>query len=183
MRKITSAVYALIIALSPTVTSCSPKQGLFEEDTPTGRILGTVMVINGSYDIADKDTVFEGKRYAKGDTLFYDYIGNNIEAEINKLPNENDLYNIVLFRICFSNHMPVTIDMTIPRVSIDTHGVVEGDSIVPYAGILGEYPRYTIRNLRGKVIYDAAGNPAALNIDMRCGRYQTNYQGTYKSDK
>ncbi len=167
MKKQTLFIIASI-ALLFTCFSCSPEQGEFVEDSPTGKILGTVRVTNGSYDVAN------------GDTTYYDYIGNNIEAELTKLTDKENKYNIVLYKICFSNHMPVTIDMTIPAIDIDSHGNLSGDSIVPYAGILGEYPRYTIRNLTGKVVFDANGKAAALTLDMLCGKYQTGYQGLYK---
>ena len=165
------------------LAACAPAPGIFVPDTPTGRITGTVIVTDGSYDIASQDTTVGGTAYHKGDTIYYDYIGNNIEAELTQLKDAPQKYNIVLYRVCFSNHMPVTIDMTIPAVGIDSKGVISGDSIVPYAGILGEYPRYTVRNLTGRVVFDAEGKAGALTLDMLCVKYPTSYQGMYMSEK
>ena len=167
----TTLFMLILTALLPFTSCTGPESGEFIEDTPTGKIIGTVRVINGSYDIINKDTTY------------YDYIGNNVEAELTKLVKKEDKYNIVLYNVCFSNHMPVSIDMTIPAIDIDIHGNISADSIVPYAGILGEYPRYTIRNLTGKVVFDAQGKAAALTLDMMCGKYQTNYQGVYTKEK
>ncbi len=149
------------------LASCAPGGGEFVPDTPTGKIVGTIVVTDGSYDVVN------------GDTTFYDYVANNIRAELTRLKDDTTKYNIVLYKVCFSNHMPVTIDMTIPAVDIDARGNLSGDSIVPYAGILGEYPRYTIRNLTGKVVFDSEGRPGALTLDMLCGKYPTSYQGMY----
>lgn len=152
------------------VLGCSPGGGEFVPNTPTGKIVGTVIVTNGSYEVQN------------GDTVYSDYVGNNIEAELKRTLADTSKYNIVLYKVCFSNHMPVTIDMTIPAVDIDAKGNISGDNIVPYAGILGEYPKYTIHGLTGKVVFDAGGQPGALTIDMVCGPYPTSYQGLYKKE-
>ena len=149
---------------------CAPQSGEFVPDSPTGKIIGTVVVTDGSYDVVD------------GDTVFSDYIGNNIEAELTRLPTDTTKYNVVLYKVCFSNHMPVTIDMTIPAVDIDSRGYLSGDSIVPYAGLLGEYPKFTIRNLTGKVVFNAEGKAGALTLQMLCGKYPTTYEGIYVAD-
>ena len=167
MKTIKSIVLCTLALCAMSFISCSPPSGVFVENTPTGKIIGTVRVTNGSYDVVNKDTTY------------YDYIGNNIEVELTKLTDQENKYNIVMYKVCFSNHMPVTIDLTIPAVDIDIHGNISGDNIIPYAGILGEYPRYTIHNLTGKVVFDAQGKAAALTFDMMCGKYQTNYQGMY----
>ncbi len=150
--------------------SCAPPSSQFVPDTPTGRIIGTVTVTNGSYEVTD------------GDTVYSDYIGRNIEAELTRLTDDTMKYNILLKRVCFSNHMPVTIDMTIPAVDIDSRGNLSADSIVPYAGILGEFPKYTVRHLSGKIVFDSDGRPGALTLDMLCGKYPTAYEGMYVSD-
>lgn len=161
----TKLYFAILIAV--TFFSCSPTQGEFIPDSPTGKIMGTLVVINGSYDVSGKDTTF------------FDYINNNVEAELTKLPDETNKYNIKLLKVCFSNHMPVTIDMTIPNVDIDERGNISGDNIVPYAGILGEYPKYTIYNLTGKVVFNASGQAGALMFNMTCGEWLTSYEGMY----
>ena len=157
----------LIAAVLFLLASCTPPNGEFVPESPTGKIVGTVIVTNGSYDVNGNDT------------LFYDYVGNNIEAELTRLTEDTMKYNILLKKVCFSNHMPVTIDMTIPAVDIDQKGNLSGDNIVPYAGILGEYPRYTIHNLTGKIVFNADGQAGALILSMMCGKYPTTYEGMY----
>ncbi len=156
-----------LISLLACFVACAPEGGVHVHDTPTGKIIGTLVVTDGSYDVVDTDSVF------------YDYVGNNIEAELTRLTSDTTKYNIILYKVCFSNHMPVSIDMTIPAVDIDNRGNIAGDSIVPYAGAFGEYPRYTIRNLSGKVVFDAEGKAGALTLQMNCGRYPTSYEGLY----
>ena len=147
---------------------CAPEGGVHVPDTPTGKIIGTVVVENGSYEVNGNDTVF------------LDYVGNNIEAELTRLETDTSKYNITLYKVCFSNHMPVTIDMLIPAVDIDSKGYISGDSIIPYAGAFGEYPRFLIRQLKGKVVFDAYGKAGALTLDMICGKYPTSYEGLYQ---
>ena len=156
-----------IIAFAIMICSCAPGNGQFVPDSPTGKIIGTVVVTGGSYDVISNDTTF------------YDYVGNNIEAELTRLTDDTMKYNILLKKVCFSNHMPVTIDMTIPAVDIDQKGNLSGDDIVPYAGILGEYPKYTIHDLTGKIVFNAQGQAGALTLDMLCGKYPTHYEGMY----
>lgn len=148
------------------LASCGHESGEFVPETPTGKILGTIIVENGSYDVVD------------GDTIHSDFIGNKIEAELTRLKDDSTKYNIVLYKVSFSNKMPVTIDMTIPAVDIDSRGNITGDNIVPYAGTL-EYKKYTIRNLTGKVIFDSNNQPGALYFNMICGQYPTSYEGLY----
>lgn len=161
-------VSAAIVAL---LTACGPEQGVFKPDTPTGKLLGTIIVENGSYEVTD------------GETIYSDYIQNNVEAELTLIEDQEEMYNITLYKVSFSNKMPVTIDMTIPGVHINKQGVISGDEIVPYAGILGEFPRYTIRNLTGKVVFDTEGKAGALSFEMLCGEYPTRYEGMYTQDE
>lgn len=146
--------------------SCAPS-GEFITDSPTGKILGTIRVEGGSYEVEN------------GDTIYSDYIGNDIEAELMRQKDDTTKYNIVLYKVRFSNKMPVTIDMTIPAVDIDLQGNISGDNIVPYAGIFGEYKQYTIHNLTGKVVFDSKGQAGALTFSMLCGKYPTRYEGLY----
>lgn len=114
-----------------------------------------------------------------GDGEGIDYVRNDVEAELTLNTERQGTCNVLLKKVSFSSKMPVTIDMTIAYINIDQDGNLSGDSIVPWAGLFGEYPKYTIRNLKGKVSYDSEGSPLTLDIDMKCGEYPTKYIGTY----
>ena len=160
----------LLILTLIMLFSCSPQSGQFVPDSPTGKLIGTIIVTDGAYDVNN------------GDTIFSDYIGRNIEAELTRQNDDTTKYNITLYKVSFSNHMPVTIDMTIPGVDIDQRGYISGNNILPIAGILGEYPKYIITNLTGKVVFTPEDKAGSLTLQMMCGKYPTSYDGIYISD-
>lgn len=164
-------LHLCLLLIITAMSACGPERGEFTDDSPTGRIAGTLRVTDGSYDVNN------------GDTVYCDYVDDNVEAEITQLTDRQNAYNILLKKVRFSNHMPVSIDMTIPAVTIDQEGNLSGNDIVPYAGILGEYPRYTITGLTGKIVFDAQGQAAALTLNMLCGHYPTDYKGVYVKEK
>jgi hypothetical protein len=154
-------IFPLLMLAVFALAACGPEHGTHQEGTPTGYIVGNVTVTNGD-----------------GEGI--DYQKQNVKAELTLIDEQNSKYNIILYKVNFSSKMPVNIDMTIPGVDISAQGRISGDSIVPYAGLLGEYPKYTIRNLSGRVIFKEDGKPAAIYFDMLCGKYPTNYNGLYK---
>lgn len=136
-------------------------------NTPIGKILGTIIVANGSYEVV------------QGDTILSDFIGNNIEAELTRQKDDTTKYSITLYKVSFSNRMPVTIDMTISGVDIDLDGNMRGNEIVPTVGLLGEFPQYTIRDLIGVITFNSQGKGETLKLNMLCGEYPTSYGGVY----
>lgn len=149
----------LFLLATLCLVACGPDKGVMIKQSPTGIIVGTVTVTNGD-----------------GEGI--DYVRENVEVELTCTDSLNHFYNILMKQVSFSSRMPVTINMTIPTVSI-VDGKISADSIVPYAGILGEYPKYTIRKLNGNISFKDDGNPSAITFDMMCGTYPTSYIGKY----
>lgn len=77
-------------------------------------------------------------------------------------------------QIRFVPQMPVTIDVTVPGVTLqpgEKDIVLTCVEVVPKA-LGGDYPRYTVTNLTGKIV----GNE--LTFSLNFGSYPTSYRGT-----
>lgn len=80
---------------------------------------------------------------------------------------------IKMSQVGFSQQMPVKLDMTIPGITATetTDGLtISGDNIVPQA-MGGDFPKYTIKNMTGKVTADA------ISFDMVCGGFPFSFKG------
>ena len=76
---------------------------------------------------------------------------------------------IVIYRIKFVPAMPVTIDVSIPGISVQGDAF-SCDNVIPWA-LGGEYPIYTVHNLKGTV----AGE--TLSFSLLFGDYPTRFTG------
>lgn len=88
--------------------------------------------------------------------------------------NENKTLNLVMEKVKFSQYMPVTLDMTIPKVTTETINnslVLSGDSIIPIA-MGGEFSKYTITEITGTLTNEK------LEMTMMCGVYPLSFSGT-----
>ncbi len=81
--------------------------------------------------------------------------------------------SITIHKIKFVPQMPVTIDVTIPDINISVSGrttILAKDQVVPLA-MGGEYPRYTVTSLTGKI----EGEELAFSLNF--GDYPTSFKG------
>ena len=76
---------------------------------------------------------------------------------------------IVIYRIKFVPAMPVTIDVSIPGISVQGDAF-SCDNVIPWA-LGGEYPKYTVHDLEGTV----AGE--TLSFSLLFGDYPTRFTG------
>ena len=73
-----------------------------------------------------------------------------------------------------SGGMPVTIDVTIPDVTLQADEkeiVLTCARVVPLA-LGGEYPRYTVTDLKGKIVGDE------MTFSLKFGDSPTSFRGT-----
>lgn len=102
-----------------------------------------------------------------------DYDTENIQ--VNFTPSaDGTTADILINKIKFVPQMPVTLDITIPGVtvtSVKDGFVLSGDGLIPLA-MGGEFPQYTVMGLSGTI----SGNE--INFSLQFGDYPTSYKGT-----
>lgn len=84
-----------------------------------------------------------------------------------------DSASITLFQVKFSPRMPVSLDVTIPGITVTPTkkgAILTCDSIVPLA-MGGEFPNYTVKGFEGEIIDDE------LTFSLNFGSTPTSYQG------
>ena len=113
-------------------------------------------------------------------TVSVDYMGStfdNEDVEVNYEPSaDGKTADIIINKIKFVPQMPVTIDVTIPRVSVtmsDGKALLYCDNVIPFA-LGGEYPRYPVTGLTGTVDGDI------LSFSLNFGDYPTRFSGVKK---
>ena len=84
-----------------------------------------------------------------------------------------DSASITLFQVKFSPRMPVSLDVTVPGITViptEKGAILICDSIVPLA-MGGEYPNYTVTGFEGEI----ADNE--LTFSLNFGSTPTSYHG------
>lgn len=82
--------------------------------------------------------------------------------------------SLTIHKIKFVPQMPVTIDVTIPDIDITVSGrttLLSKDIVVPLA-MGGEYPRYTVTGLTGRI------EGEEISFSLKFGDYPTFFTGT-----
>ena len=114
-----------------------------------------------------------------------DYVGT-VTVVYNEAPFDNEgirvsftpsedgqTASITLHQIRFVPQMPVTIDVTIPDIALQSSTekiVLSCERCIPLA-MGGEYPRYTVTDLRGEIVGDE------LTFSLNFGDYPTSFKG------
>lgn len=105
-----------------------------------------------------------------------DYDNNDISVDFT--PNQaGDSASVTIHQIRFVPQMPVTIDITIPRIvlnSTDDRIVLRCDSVIPQA-MGGEVPRYKVTGLNGEIVDDQ------FSFSLNFGSYPTSFRGQLSS--
>jgi len=84
-----------------------------------------------------------------------------------------DSASITLFQVKFSPRMPVSLDVTIPGISVsktEKGAILTCDSIVPLA-MGGQYPNYTVKGFEGEITDNE------LTFSLNFGSTPTSYRG------
>lgn len=80
---------------------------------------------------------------------------NNENIQVNFTPSEDGkTASIVIYQIRFVPQMPVTIDVNIPNIAVQSTTekiLLSCERTIPLA-MGGEYPRYTVTNLEGEIV-------------------------------
>ncbi len=102
-----------------------------------------------------------------------DFDNENIKVDF--IPSaDGKTADIVLNQIRFVPNMPVQIDVTVPGVTLqpgEKDIVLTCAEVVPKA-LGGDYPRYTVTNLTGKIV----GNE--MTFSLKFGDSPTSFRGT-----
>ena len=102
---------------------------------------------------------------------------DNENIEVSFTPSEDGkTATLVMYQIKFTPRMPMTLDITIPEVSISTEGQdikLECAEVVPLA-MGGPFPNYTVTNLTGKISGDE------LTFSLNFGATPTSFSGSIK---
>ena len=111
-------------------------------------------------------------------TVTVEYAGSSFDNEnisVRFLPAEDGkTASIEIQKIKFVPAMPVTIDVTIPDVSLATDPeaiYLWCDNVIPLA-MGGEYPRYLVKGLTGQILGDE------LSFSLKFGDSPTAFKGT-----
>lgn len=99
---------------------------------------------------------------------------DNEDIEVNFTPSEDGTTaTVTIYKIRFVPQMPVTIDVTIPdiRLTVTREAVLLAcDNVIPLA-MGGEYPRYTVTDLKGTLKGDS------LEFSLNFGSSPTSFKG------
>lgn len=117
----------------------------------------------------------EESNYTGTVTVFYqDAPFDNENISVDFIPSEDgQSASITIYQIRFVPQMPVSIDVTIPGITLRSTGekiILSCESAIPYA-LGGEYPRYTVTGLQGEI----AGEE--LSFSLNFGDYPTSFKG------
>ena len=106
-----------------------------------------------------------------------EYLGEAFDNEnisVKFTPSESGTTaDITIYQIKFVPQMPVTIDVTIPSVTVSAaSGTISfsGDNIVPWA-LGGEMPRYLVTGLSGRI------EGKEISFSLSFGDYPTRFSG------
>ena len=99
---------------------------------------------------------------------------DNENIQVNFTPSEDGkTASIIIYKIRFVPQRPVTIDVTIPNVAVQSTTekiLLSCERTIPLA-MGGEYPRYTVTDLKGEIV----GQEMSFSLDF--GDSPTSFQG------
>lgn len=112
--------------------------------------------------------------------IFQEAPFDNEGIDVNFKPSvDGKTAEITIYKIRFVPQMPVTIDVTIPGITLQSTSegiILSCEEVIPLA-MGGEYPRYTVTDLKGKV----AGKE--LTFSLNFGDYPTSFKGQVREQE
>lgn len=106
--------------------------------------------------------------------IYQDAPFDNENISVNFLPSEDgSAASITIHQIRFVPQMPVTIDVTIPGIALQSTAekvILSCERVIPLA-MGGEYPRYTVTDFQGEII------GKELTFSLNFGDYPTSFRG------
>lgn len=107
--------------------------------------------------------------------IYQDAPFDNENINVNFTPSEDgQSASITIYQIRFVPQMPVTVDVTVPGITLQNSSekiTLSCERVIPLA-MGGEFPRYTVTGLTGEI----AGNE--LTFSLNFGDYPTSFRGT-----
>lgn len=150
----------MLAAIAALLMSCEKNES---EDIKQPETPGTPTQTGASDYTGTVTVVFQGQDY------------DNDSIKVSYTPNEQgDSASISIYKIRFVPQMPVTIDITIPGITVnktDGKTTITGDSIIPQALGGNPYPRYIVTGFNGEI------NDSVMTFSLKFGDYPTSYQG------
>lgn len=134
------------------------------------------MILTGcGKQISETPLVPEESDYIGTVTVIYnDAPFDNEGIRVNFTPAEDGkTASVTLHQIRFVPQMPVTIDVTIPGISLQTGTekiTLSCERCIPLA-MGGEYPKYTVTDLKGEIVGEE------LSFSLNFGDYPTSFKG------
>ena len=140
-------------------------------------LLGVLLVSCGK-PAPEKPLVPETSDYVGTVTVIYQETPfDNENISVNFTPSEDgQTASIMLHQIRFVPQMPVTIDVTIPNIRLQSTPekiLLSCERTIPLA-MGGEYPRYTVTGLQGEIVGQE------LTFSLHFGDYPTSFKGQCK---
>lgn len=140
-------------------------------------MLGMLLVSCGK-ETTEMPLVPEESDYVGTLTVIYQEAPfDNENISVNFTPSEDgETASITLHQIRFVPQMPVTIDVTIPDISLQSTTekiILSCEKTIPWA-MGGEYPRYTVTGLQGEIVGEE------LTFSLLFGDYPTSFKGLLK---
>lgn len=140
-------------------------------------LLGVLLVSCGK-ETPETPLVPEESDYVGTVTVIYQEAPfDNENISVNFTPSEDgQTGSITLHQIRFVPQMPVTIDVTIPDIRLQSTPekiLLSCERTIPLA-MGGEYPRYTVTGLQGEIVGQE------LTFSLHFGDYPTSFKGQCK---
>lgn len=99
---------------------------------------------------------------------------DNENIQVNFIPSEDGKSaSIIIYQIRFVPQMPVTIDVTIPNVAVQSTTekiLLSCEKTIPLA-MGGEFPRYTVTGLKGEIVGQE------MSFSLNFGDAPTSFRG------
>lgn len=127
-------------------------------------------------NVSETPLVPEESNYTGTVTVIYqDTPFDNEGISVDFVPSEDGKSaSITIYQIRFVPQMPVTIDVTIPGITLQSTNekiTLSCERVIPLA-MGGEFPRYTVSNLMGEI------SGKELTFSLNFGDYPTSFRGT-----
>jgi len=138
-------------------------------------LLALALLCSCSKEKADEKRYPDSNLYQGTVSVYYEeeYFDNE-DIKVRYIANDNgETASIVIYRIRFVPKMPVTIDVTIPDISVaeGEDGItMHCDEVIPLA-LGGEYPKYIVTDFTGTL------SGEELEFSLNFGDYPTLFKG------
>ena len=144
-----------------------------------GLMTALTMFAACSKDDDNKDVTVEDNSFVGTVTVVEPHFtASDIKVSVTPIEGTKTM-DIKLFEVKFNERMPMTVDLTIPKVSYTVEGNTInffGENIIPTMGAGYEKPDYTVTGLKGTI------KDEKIDFSLNFGAFPTKYAGTVVSE-